>query len=172
MRKNALWHWLHTVYHQWVNRICKPHLKSHSFTLERMPGFYFYKRNQQTTVQHLLHYRCCIKASVTNVSFRMVCVGLPHIWQAQGSLISHSHSIPCPYQSSSLSSSFQLQWNLVIKRSDITKPSYNKVILLVPPLYISLFFYPDICYTDGAYNRVSKTHPDTPLIFMVRRTSL
>ena len=24
-----------------------------------------------------------------------------------------------------------IQWNLVIKRSDITKPSYNKVILLV-----------------------------------------
>ena len=37
-----------------------------------------------------------------------------------------------------------VQWNLVIKRSDITKPSYNKVILLVPALYISLFFYPDI----------------------------
>ena len=37
-----------------------------------------------------------------------------------------------------------IQWNLVIKRSDITKPSYNKVILLVPPLYISLFFPPDI----------------------------
>ena len=31
----------------------------------------------------------------------------------------------------------QIQWNLVIKRSDITKPSYNKVILLVPALYIS-----------------------------------
>ena len=30
-----------------------------------------------------------------------------------------------------------IQWNLVIKRSDITKPSYNKVILLVPALYIS-----------------------------------
>ena len=30
------------------------------------------------------------------------------------------------------------------KESDITKPSYNKVILLVPTLYISLFFYPDI----------------------------
>ena len=37
-----------------------------------------------------------------------------------------------------------VQWNLVIKRSDITKPSYNKVILVVPALYISLFFYPDI----------------------------
>ena len=37
-----------------------------------------------------------------------------------------------------------VQWNLVIKRSDITKPSYNKVILLVPALSISLFFYPDI----------------------------
>ena len=39
---------------------------------------------------------------------------------------------------------YGIQWNLVIKRSDITKPSYNKVILLVPVLYISLFFYPDI----------------------------
>ena len=37
-----------------------------------------------------------------------------------------------------------VQWNLVIKRSDITKPSYNKVNLLVPILYISLSFYPDI----------------------------
>ena len=37
-----------------------------------------------------------------------------------------------------------IQWNLLIKRSDITKPSYNKVILLVPALYISLFLYPDI----------------------------
>ena len=37
-----------------------------------------------------------------------------------------------------------IQWNLVIKRSNITKPSYNKVILLVPALYISLFFDPDI----------------------------
>ena len=41
-------------------------------------------------------------------------------------------------------SRYSVQWNLVIKRSDITKPSYNKVILLVPALYISLFFYPDI----------------------------
>ena len=40
--------------------------------------------------------------------------------------------------------SHQLQWNLVIKRSDITKPSYNKVIFLVPALYIYLFFYPDM----------------------------
>ena len=32
-----------------------------------------------------------------------------------------------------------VQWNLVIKRSDITKPSYNKVILLVQALYISVF---------------------------------
>ena len=37
-----------------------------------------------------------------------------------------------------------VQWNLVIKRSDITKPSYNKVILLVLALCISLFFDPDI----------------------------
>ena len=34
---------------------------------------------------------------------------------------------------------YVVQWNLVTKRSDITKPSYNKVILLVPALYISLF---------------------------------
>ena len=39
---------------------------------------------------------------------------------------------------------FQVQWNLVITRSDITKSSYNEVILLVQALYISLFFYPDI----------------------------
>ena len=32
------------------------------------------------------------------------------------------------------------QWNLIIKRSNITKPSYNKVILLVPALYIYLCF--------------------------------
>ena len=37
-----------------------------------------------------------------------------------------------------------IQWNLIIKRSDITKPSYNKVIWLVPALCISLFSYPDI----------------------------
>ena len=37
-------------------------------------------------------------------------------------------------------SHMQVQWNLVIKRSDITKPSYNKVIFLVPALYIYLFF--------------------------------
>ena len=37
-----------------------------------------------------------------------------------------------------------VQWNLVITRSDITKSSYNEVILLVPALYISLCFYPDI----------------------------
>ena len=39
---------------------------------------------------------------------------------------------------------YTIKWNLVIKRSDITIPSYNKVILLVPALYISLFFDPDI----------------------------
>ena len=43
-----------------------------------------------------------------------------------------------------ISDLYIIQWNLIIKRSDITKPSYNKVILLVPALYISLFFYPDI----------------------------
>ena len=35
----------------------------------------------------------------------------------------------------------EIQWNLVIKRLDITKPSYNKVILVVPALYISSLFY-------------------------------
>ena len=45
---------------------------------------------------------------------------------------------------STVQRSLLVQWNLVIKRSDITKLSYNKVILLVPALYISLFFYPDI----------------------------
>ena len=36
----------------------------------------------------------------------------------------------------------EIQWNIVIKRSDITKPSYiNKVILLVPAIYISLVFF-------------------------------
>ena len=34
-----------------------------------------------------------------------------------------------------------IQWNLVIKRSDIIKPSYNKVILLVPAI-IFLCFLP------------------------------
>ena len=50
------------------------------------------------------------------------------------------HRIPPIYI---MLSDLQLQWNLVIKRSDITKPSYNKVVLLVPALYISLFFDPD-----------------------------
>ena len=38
---------------------------------------------------------------------------------------------------------FILQWTLVIKRLDITKPSYNKLSLLVSVLllYISLFFF-------------------------------
>ena len=40
--------------------------------------------------------------------------------------------------------SLHVQWNLVITRSDKTKSSYNEVILLVPALYISLCFYPDI----------------------------
>ena len=59
-------------------------------------------------------------------------------------------SIGCPNYScqflniSKRSKEVIILWNLVIKRSDITKPSYNKVILLVPAFYISLFFYPDI----------------------------
>ena len=43
---------------------------------------------------------------------------------------------------SALIAFLDVQWNLVIKRSDITKRSYNKkmkVILLVPALSISLF---------------------------------
>ena len=57
-----------------------------------------------------------------------------------------------------------VQWNLVIKRSDITKPSYNKVILLVPALYF--VFYHDIT-RNLIYEVIS-----TILIFMVPRTSL
>ena len=34
----------------------------------------------------------------------------------------------------------KVQWNIVIKNLDITKPSHNEVILLVPALYICLFF--------------------------------
>ena len=37
-----------------------------------------------------------------------------------------------------------IQWKLVTKRSDITKPSYNTVILLVPAFYITLLFYSDL----------------------------
>ena len=33
-----------------------------------------------------------------------------------------------------------LQWNCVIKRSNIIKPSYNKVIMLIPALYILFLF--------------------------------
>ena len=61
----------------------------------------------------------------------------------------------------------KVQWNLIIKRLDITKPSYNKVILLVPALYISLFLYPDIIIiiiiiiTD-IYNAPCLSHSDTP----------
>ena len=71
----------------------------------------------------------------------------------------NSHSLKL----NSAKSEFLLQWNLVIKRSDITKPSYNKVTLLVPALYISLFFYPDIMRNLIYRNKV---------IFMVPRTSL
>ena len=57
----------------------------------------------------------------------------------------------------------EIQRNLVIKRSDITKPSYNKVILLVPGLYISLFFLPwynekpdtvETRYKEIRYNKI------------------
>ena len=56
---------------------------------------------------------------------------------------------------------FEIQWNLVIKRSDIRKPSYNKTILQVQALYISLLFHPDM--RNLIYNKV---------IFMVPKTSL
>ena len=42
---------------------------------------------------------------------------------------------------SKMASKMGKQWNLIIKRSDITKPSNNKVILLVPAI-MSLFFLP------------------------------
>ena len=66
----------------------------------------------------------------------------------------HSYPVPLSYNN--------IQWNLVIKRSDIAKLSCNKVILLVPALYVSLFFLP-------WYNE----KPDiNKVIFMVPRTSL
>ena len=37
-----------------------------------------------------------------------------------------------------------IQWNLIIKRSDITKPSYNRVIFLVPALYTRTINKPPI----------------------------
>ena len=40
----------------------------------------------------------------------------------------------------SANTKYYVQWNLVIKRSKITKPSYNKVVLLVPALYIFVLF--------------------------------
>ena len=49
---------------------------------------------------------------------------------------------PLPMKSINCQSWRSIQWNLVIKRSDITKPSYKKVILLVPALYIYFFFLP------------------------------
>ena len=45
-----------------------------------------------------------------------------------------------------------IQWNLIIKRSDKTKPSYNKV----PTLYISLMFNPDIMRNLIQWNLVIK----------------
>ena len=57
-----------------------------------------------------------------------------------------------------------IQSNLVIKMSDITKPSYNKVILLVPPLYISVslpwYEKPDTVeprYKEVGYNKTLLT---------------
>ena len=35
-----------------------------------------------------------------------------------------------------------IQWKLVTKRSDITKPSYHKVIMVAPDLYIFFFSLP------------------------------
>ena len=55
----------------------------------------------------------------------------------------------------------QLQLNLVIKRSDITK-LINKVIFRVPALYIYIFFYTD---TRNLIYR-------NKIVFMVPRTSL
>ena len=65
----------------------------------------------------------------------------PQCWQRKGhycvlvllqdDLLVHTHT------HAEMFSWWRVQWNLVIKRSDITKPSYNKVILLVPAFYIS-----------------------------------
>ena len=67
---------------------------------------------------------------------------------------------PFSWQFCTSQHSYSVQWNLIITRSDITKSSYNEVILAA--LYISLFFYPDIMSLTW-YNKV---------IFMVPRTSL
>ena len=50
-----------------------------------------------------------------------------------------------------LNESMKIQWNLVINFNGVgyvTKPSYNKVILLVPALYI-YYFYPDVTKPDA-----------------------
>ena len=69
---------------------------------------------------------------------------LPFSWSSVTAASMYSHQ-PLPSLDFGICEKLkEIQWNLVTKRSDITKPSYNKVILLVPALNISLFFYPDM----------------------------
>ena len=72
----------------------------------------------------------------------------PDVWSENAALLERLMEIhlnpPVLSYGFNIHINYQIQWNLVITRSDITKSSYNEVILLVPALYISLFFYPDI----------------------------
>ena len=49
------------------------------------------------------------------------------------------HVIHIHVQSNLIHLAMSVQWNLAIKSSDITKPSYNKVIILVPALLYRIF---------------------------------
>ena len=55
----------------------------------------------------------------------------------------------------------KLQWNLVIKRSDITQPSHNKATLQTPAPHISLFFTPT--QREIRYNKATLMVPRTSL---------
>ena len=58
---------------------------------------------------------------------------------------SHNNSARIIYNKVFLIKGIHVHRNLVVKRSDITKPCYNKVILFVPVTCVYLyfvFFYP------------------------------
>ena len=60
-----------------------------------------------------------------------------------------------------------VQWNLVIKRSDITKPSYNKVILLVSALYSSFDFFFHSGYNE---NLIQHNNFNGPKVLVITRS--